>query len=306
MKLENAVDEFIMDKRLKNLSEATITNYRKVLNELSDEHGGTELIEFNPEIARCFLNHLQTRENKNDGSIGLSRASLELYYRVIHNFGKWCAIQNYIKSPPTEKIPKPKTDNKLPEAISDENLEILFEILESKASFRIQVIFEFFLDTGCRVSEVVGLNVKDVHLDNGWAMIRGKGNREDIIPLGQSLTIDLHKYLYDIRPKLDSQGKKAAFFLTNRGDRYSRSGLSMLVRRYLTEAGVDGKVGPHKLRHTFATNYLRFHGDLESLRRIMRHSSVQTTQRYIALLPEDLIRAHQKASPLDNFRRRKN
>jgi len=304
MNIQQAADQFIIDKQLSNLSKITINNYKKVLKEFASLYGEVELEDYDSSMVREFLVHLRSRENLTDGSTGLSQTSIELYYRVVHNFSKWCVSQEFIATSPTEKVPRPRLDKLLPETISDEKLVALFQLLENKTTTRIRLIFEFFLDTGCRVSEVVVLNVDDVHLEDGWAKIHGKGSREAIVPLGRNLTKSLSNYLYNTRPGLVQDENEKAFFLTRFGCRYTKSSLSMLVRRYLNEIGVEGKTGPHKLRHTFATNYLRYGGDVESLRRIMRHSSIHTTQRYIALLPEDIINAHQKASPLDNFRNR--
>jgi integrase/recombinase XerD len=150
------------------------------------------------------------------------------------------------------------------------------------------------------------LNLEDVHIDDGWAKIYGKGSKEAIVPLGERLAIHLHKYLYEVRPNIVKNSQEKAFFVSNRGTRYSKSGLSMLVRRYLKKVGVKGKIGPHKLRHTFATNYLRYEGNLEALRRVMRHSNLQTTQRYLGLLTEDIRNDHRKASPIDNLMKIRN
>jgi integrase/recombinase XerD len=100
------------------------------------------------------------------------------------------------------------------------------------------------------------------------------------------------------RPKDEND---PALFINRDGVRLEREGLSLLVRRIMVKAGVSGKAGPHKLRRTFATSFLRHGGNLEALRRILRHSNIVVTQRYTNLLTEDVMNQHRMASPLDNL-----
>jgi site-specific recombinase XerD len=146
MNIQQAADQFIIDKQLSNLSKITINNYKKVLKEFASLYGEVELEDYDSSMVREFLVHLRSRENLTDGSTGLSQTSIELYYRVVHNFSKWCVSQEFITTSPTEKVPRPRLDKLLPETISDEKLVALFQLLENKTTTRIRLIFEFFLD----------------------------------------------------------------------------------------------------------------------------------------------------------------
>lgn len=300
MKLSDAMQRYIMDKELENLSPHSIRAYEIALRDMSKELGAMEIDDIDSNCVRKYLIDLKKRDNKKTGKGKLSGETIKNYYVRQKSFFNYCVQQEIIRRNPFDKVARPKYEEKLPETIPDEKIIKLFKILDRKSSFRIKLPFEFLLDTGCRVRELVNLDVEDVHLDDGWAKISGKGRRESIVPIGKKLKIDMHKYQHDIRPFYAVE-EEEAFFVSNRGTRYSTIGISQTIRRYLKLAGVDGKLGPHKLRHTFATNFLRNDGDLETCRRILHHRSVKTTQRYLALVPEDIRNAHEKASPLDHI-----
>jgi len=298
MKLKESVDEWLMAKEIENVSVKTMQIYSSMAQEMVDYLGDISLEDFKAKQVREFLGYQMNRE----GRLGkLSDATLHKYYSVIRTFCRWLQTQGYKDIAPTDKVKAPRVEEKLPETLSDEELERLWHYLNNHCTFRVRLIFEFFLDTGARLSEVQRLNVDDVFLNNGWCKLYGKGRREEIIPLGKRLALDMHRYLFDIRPEIVGDIDEQAFFVTKNGTRYTKSGLSTLVKTKLKRIDVKGSYGPHKLRHTFATNFLRYEGGVEQLRRIMRHRSIKTTQRYIALLPEDLRRAQMEASPLDHL-----
>jgi site-specific recombinase XerD len=297
MKLKDAIDEFILTKEVENLSQKSLSIYRSFLEDFLDFTGNMPVETIRAAHVVKFLGKQRTRE----GRFGrLSDATIHKYYSVIRTFSIWLDTQGYKEFVVTEKVKAPRMPEELPETLSDEELKKLFRYLKTRCAFRILCIFEFFLDTGARLAEVRRINLDDVHLEDGWVKVYGKGRREAILPLGKNLQLHLHQYLTNHRPYIAKEGEEA-FFVTKQGNRYTVSGLSTLVKTKLKKIGVKGQYGAHKLRHTFATRYLINGGDLESLRRIMRHRSVKTTQRYIALVPDDIQRAHKKSSPLDNL-----
>ncbi len=303
MKIKDAVDQFILDKELQNLSDATIKTYKSALRKIIEYAGDIDVSDMDTSFVRSYLKSL--RENKNplcksdDGHY--SSKSIQDYFIIIRAFDNWLNQQDMRDHSIMDKLSCPRVEEHLPEVVGDEKLKELFAILEAEADLRVQILFEFFLDTGVRSKELIGLDVDDINIDDGWAKIYGKGRREEIVPFGRNMALRLHRYIYEVRPRFVDNGEKA-LFVSRLGNRYSRQALYSIIARYLSKAGVDGKVGPHKLRHTFATLYLKNGGDLESLRRIMRHKSVITTQKYIGLTREDLRNAHAKASPLDRLR----
>jgi integrase/recombinase XerD len=199
----------------------------------------------------------------------------------------------------TDFTSAPKMTGDLPKALTDE--EVLRLLAYEDNNYRNMVIFELFLDTGLRLAEVANLELKDIHLSAGWAMVMGKGSKQAIVPLGKKLMRDLYIYVHQYRKPASDDVQ--ALFLNPEGEALGREGIAILVRRALAHVGVEGKHGAHTLRHTFATNFLRNGGSLEALRRILRHSDIKITSRYIHLLSEDMVAEHRRASPLDKIRR---
>ena len=304
MKVQDAMTQYLMDKELQNLTDNSIASYHLGCSDFAREYGTREIEDIAAQDAREYIYNLRRRETRRGDEEGqLSDVTIKQYFILVKAFFNWAVGQRILDENPFDRVPVPKVKQKVPETITDEKLVELFEHLNTRCE-KTRLIFEFFLDTGVRASELINLDVEDVHIDNGWALVQGKGRRERIVPLGDSLCVNLHRYLHEIRPQIAENGENA-FFITQRGTRYSLSGVCMLVTLNMKAVDVPGKVGPHKLRHTFATNYLRGEsGDLESLRRIMGHRSIETTQGYLALQREDLLSAHKKASPLDKLRKK--
>jgi integrase/recombinase XerD len=299
MYLREAVKEFIDAKTIENLSEKTIEIYTSMTDELVDFLGDMPLEDFDAGEVRKFLSYQRNRE----GRFGkLSDATVHKYYSVVRTFSRWIRDQEYVIVSATEKVNAPRMEAKLPEAMSDDEVNRLFKYLRAFCSQRVQLIFAFFLDTGARLNEVVQLDLKDLHLKDGWVKVYGKGRRERILPLGRALSRDLEEYVNLIRPAV-AQEDEEALFVTQDGSRYTREGMSTLIKTKLQKIGVEGHYGPHKLRHTYATNYLRNGGQLEQLRIVMGHRDISTTQRYLSLMPEDLYKAQLSASPYDRARR---
>jgi len=299
MNLSDAVDEYIGAKEVENLSKKTIQIYKSMLDEFLVFLGDISLESYSASDVRSFLRYQRNRE----GRFGkLSDATIHKYYSVVRTFSIWIKAQGYIEHSPTEKVNAPRVEEKLPESLSDKELGNLFKYLKAYSTKRVQLIFSFFIDTGARLSEVVNIDLDDLYLEDGWVKVYGKGRRERILPLGNTFRKDLKEYLNSIRPVIAEEGEKA-LFVTEDGTRYTTSGLSTLVKTKMKKVGVEGHYGPHKLRHTYATNYLRNGGRLEQLRRVMGHRKISTTQRYLSLVPDDLYKAQQTASPYDRLKK---
>lgn len=300
MNLKNAVDEWLRTKEIENVSQKTLSIYQNMTQELVDHVGNIPLREFKEKVVLDFLSYQRNRE----GRFGkLSDATLHKYYSVIRTFSIWLDDMEYVKRAPTDRVRAPRIESKLPECLTDDEVDELFGYLKARCSERMQLIFAFFLDTGARLEEVVKLDVDHVHLEDGWVKVYGKGRRERILPLGKQLKKDLTDYLTYIRPRLANEDEQA-LFVTKWGDRYKIEGMATLIKTKLKEIGVKGRYGPHKLRHTFATNYLRNQGGIEQLRIQMGHRDIKTTQRYLALVPDDIKRSHEVASPYDRVKER--
>jgi integrase/recombinase XerD len=301
LNLKDAIDQYFLACKVNNISERTIDGYRYNLKKFFDVVRDMPVTELSANHIRTFLAHEMERTNERTGK-ELSSQTRYKAYSVVRSFCNWMVDDNLIQSAPTDKIKPPKVDEDLPEALTQDEISRIFNYLDRYCSFRDKVIFEFFLDTGCRVNEVANLTIDDVHIQDGWAKVFGKGRKEGIVPMGDTLCRDLHRYITIHRRAPESE---KGLFVSSREpyNQLTRDGIITLIKRINKAAGVKGKYGPHKLRHTMATQYIKNGGDVAILRKILRHSNITITQRYINLVADDIQTAHRDFSPLDRLRK---
>jgi len=252
MKLHIAIEEFLLACIAERKSPKTLRAYKDHLSNFSQFAGDPEIEEIEPATIRSFIAHEMTREGAHGRQ--LSSSSIHKSYSVIRTFFRWAYREGIIERCPVDNVKAPKLDARLPEPLSRDELERLMRYLRTQTSFRNLVIFEFFLDTGARLNEVVRLNLEDVNLKEGFALLHGKGRKEGMVPLGRRLRRDLYAYIH--RHRQESRGE-LALFTTRQGTRLSREGMATMIKRIMRAVRVKGRYGPHKLRHTFATEFLR-------------------------------------------------
>lgn len=301
MRLSEAIDGYYLACRVNNISQKSMTSYQANVNSFLNVVGDMPVNELNPNHIRVFIAHEMERVSLNTGK-PLSSESVAKAYAVIRTFCRWLYDQDLTETCITARTKPPKTDHSLPEALTKDEIFRIFEYIEIHRTFRDKVIWEFFLDTGCRLSEVAGLKLDDVNLQEGWAKVFGKGRKEGIVPLGSKLCSDLQRYIVRYR---QAPASESALFVSNRAPyrRLTKDGLASLIKTVHKQVGITGKYGPHKLRHTMATQFISNGGDIAILRRILRHSDIKVTQRYINLVQNDVQSAHRDFSPMDHLNR---
>jgi integrase/recombinase XerD len=151
--------------------------------------------------------------------------------------------------------------------------------------------------SGLRASETTGLEVGDVDLRRGLVRARGKGSKERVVPVGAKATAAIQAYLRSGRPRLVRGAAERALFVNFRGGPLTRQGLYKIVRRHARAAGLDGRMSPHTLRHSFATHLLAGGCDLRSVQEMLGHADISTTQLYTHLSGEELKEAYFRAHP---------
>jgi len=199
------------------------------------------------------------------------------------------------------RIPKP--DSKVIETFTEAQITALLTAPATGTyqGYRDYVIMLVFLDTGIRLAELRGLRVTDVDFDNRLIKVLGKGNRERQVPFGTQVQREFWKWLRHHRPK-PATPKIDKVFLTGSGRPLTEDNVQTRIRKYGENAGIQGvRCSPHTFRHTFAVRFLRDGGDLFSLQRILGHRSLDMVRRYANLSLEDIQRAHQAHSPVDNL-----
>jgi site-specific recombinase XerD len=279
-----------------NITKTTISGYQYFLRQFTTYTGDIDTAELDPTHIRGFMATQMERRTKYGAK--LSSSSVFKCYSVVRTFVRWLYNQYLTIKCITDKTRAPKIENYNPESLSDEEVSRIMHSLTENSPFRKLVIFQFFLDTGCRLSEVPRINLDDVNFEQGCIKVFGKGRKEGYVFMGERLRENLQIYIDKYRHAFEDE---KALFVTVKGNRFTTQGMLTFIRKILAAHHIKGKHGPHKLRHTFATNFLRNGGNLESLKRIMRHSDIKTTQRYLSLQTADLFSEQLKASPLDNY-----
>lgn len=297
--LKDAIDQYFLACRVNNISDKTISSYQYHLKNFIKVIDNIPVNALTPTVIRSFLSHEMGRKNEHTGK-ELSSFTINKAYSCVRSFCNWMVDEGIIQTAPTDKIKPPKVNDDLPEALSDDELIRTFDYLERYCKFRDKVIFEFFLDTGCRVNEVANLTLDDIHIDEGWAKVFGKGRKEGIVPLGDKLCLDLDRYITRHRRAPEEE---RGLFVSSVAPykRLTREGIITMVKRVHKAVGVKGKQGPHKLRHTMATEWIKNGGDVAVLRKVLRHTNIAITQRYINLVQNDVQEAHKKFSPIDRL-----
>ena len=291
--INNAVDNYLLAVRSEGKSPKTIRAYSDILHAFMAGIKEELVEELTENHIRIYMADLPSRA----GKYGYFSTSSQMkHYATIRTFIRWLYAQGYITRCITDYTRPPKISSDLPDALSNEEVEKLKEVIAVRP-FRDQVIIELFLDTGLRLREVTLLNVDDIYFDERILRVYGKGKKEALVPFGKRFAKDLHAYIV-IHRKPENENEKA-LFINRFGTRLEYEGMAMLVRRILEEVGVKGKCGAHTLRHTFATQFLKNGGGVETLRAVLRHSDISITQRYVHLTMSDVSTLYAKASPLD-------
>ncbi len=233
---------------------------------------------------------------------GFAPASIERHVSAIKGFHRFLVHENYTSRNPTEALPLPKVPASLPDVLSIDQVEkLLSQPFGSDARARRDgCILEILYGCGLRVSELVGLDLGDVFIQDGYIRVRGKGNKERIAPISGLAADALADYLEAFRPTLQKPYAKPspAVFLNARGGRLTRQSVHAIVARAGLYIGIED-LHPHTLRHSFATHMLEGGADLRVIQEILGHSDISTTQVYTHVnrshVREEYLAAHPRA-----------
>jgi integrase/recombinase XerD len=229
---------------------------------------------------------------------GLSQRTIAKALSSLKSLFKFLLAEKSIGADPAETLESPRITKKVPAVFSHEEVETLLSGVstDSALGVRDRALFELIYSCGLRVSEAVDLGLTQIYFDENLLRIRGKGNRERLVPLGEYALLWLRRYLSEARPVL-SKGKRGtdAVFLNHYGRRLSRKGIWKRYRELNIKAGVMGKI--HTLRHSFATHLLKGGADLRSVQELLGHANLSTTQIYTHVDREELKKQHTKYHP---------
>lgn len=205
----------------------------------------------------------------------------------IRSFFKYLLLENIIDNDPTELLEGPKLPSKMPSVLSYEEIEAMlhsFDLSEPQGQ-RNRTILEVLYASGLRVTELVNLRISNVHAEYGFIRVIGKNDKERLVPIGEEALHQLNIYLEGVRrPMLNIQkGHEDYVFLNRRGKKLSRVMVFYIVKQAAAAAGVEKKISPHTLRHSFATHLVAGGADLRAVQDMLGHESITTTEIYTHL-----------------------
>jgi integrase/recombinase XerD len=231
--------------------------------------------------------------------LGLNAASQARILSGIRSFYKYCFIEQIVRKDPTTLLESPKLKRALPDVLSFEEIEAIIGHIDlSKAEGgRNKAILETMYSCGLRVSELVNLRISCLYPDAGYIRVVGKGDKERLVPIGESAIKYIRIYQQDIRNHIPVKpGNEDILFLNRRGSRLTRVMIFYIVRQLTTLAGITKSISPHTFRHSFATHLVEGGADLRAVQEMLGHESITTTEIYTHLdreyLRETLHRYH--------------
>lgn len=281
----NLKQEYISYLRLEcGLSGNSITGYCEDLDKLVKFIGEESLTAEKLEHADILQLLCTLRD------VGIQARSQARILSGIKSFYRFLMAEEYIKTDPTRNIESPKTGRHLPEVLTLEEVDRLAGSfnLSLPEGRRNKAIIEVMYSCGLRVSELVGLKISDIYRDEEFIVVRGKGDKQRIVPISQSALKEISLYMHDRKLLPIKKGDEDTLFLNRRGGRLSRVMIFYIVKKQCEACGIEKKISPHTLRHTFATHLLEGGANLRAIQQMLGHESITTTEIYVHLDKEFL------------------
>jgi len=218
---------------------------------------------------------------------------------AFRRFYRWALRESLVTADPTQRLKTAKQPARFPAALAEAQVEDLLDAPDpgTPAGLRDRAMLELLYATGLRVSELVGLRLVELSLNEGLVRVFGKGARERVVPLGEEARRWTERYLLEARPQLLSGRSADAVFVTRRAAAMSRQMFWKLIKRYALLAGIRAPLTPHGLRHAFATHLLNHGADLRVVQMLLGHADISTTQIYTHVARERLKSLHARHHP---------
>lgn len=287
--VERFLDALWMERGLRD---ATLTAYRTDLYTLAGWLNRRSLTLVTAQRGD-LLEYLAVRSRDGLGARSAARllsSMRRLYQHLVR--------EAVLTADPTARIEAPKLDRSLPKSLTEDEVERLIGApSDSLLGTRDRAMLEVLYATGLRVSELVTLSVNQLNPRQGVVLVRGKGGKERLVPLGEEALHWIEQYLRDVRPRFLKGRLSDTLFVTQRGSGMTRQAFWHLIRRYARQAEIRRPLSPHTLRHAFATHLLNHGADLRVLQMLLGHSDLSTTQIYTHVARERLKELHAQHHP---------
>ena len=282
--------KYLAELARRGASAHTLRNYASDLEQLAS-YFDLEMEQLDLPLLREWLSGLYDQ--------GLSVVSIRRKIAAVRAMCKFLLAENILTVNPASRLRTPKAKQRLPEVMSEEKTNNLLDAVErgeglEKPSRERDIAFlELLYGCGIRVSELVGINLEDIDLREGWLRVRGKGNKERQVPVAGRAVAAIERYL-ELR---GSRPDERALFLNSRGARLGDRQVRRLVKLYALLVTGDSTVHPHSFRHAYATHLLADGADLRAIQELLGHARLSTTQKYTQVSLKDLQRVYDQAHP---------
>ncbi|MFF2176780.1 site-specific tyrosine recombinase XerD [Lysinibacillus sp. NPDC058147] len=280
----------------RQLSDNTLASYRRDLenyvNFLREVEG---MSDFRKVERTTILRHLEQLRMQGKTSRTVAR-----HISSIRSFHQFLLREKRAETDPTVHLEMPIIEQKLPNVLSIEEIEALLAApnRSKPQGIRDVAMLELLYGSGMRISELIALDLADIHLTMGFVRVFGKGGKERIIPLGKSALSALSTYLDGARCQLQGKYPKTeAFFINQRGKRLTRQGCWKLMKEHALKAGIQHELTPHTLRHSFATHLVENGADLRAVQEMLGHADISTTQIYTHISKSRLSEVYKQFHP---------
>lgn len=280
----------------RNLSENTLSAYMYdvdlLFRFLSDKKKDVNLNELSLHDLREFVSFIHEM-NLGDSSQSRIISGIKAFFRYL-------ILENVIESDPSELLESPKIGQKLPEILTENEIEDLINVIDLSLpeGERNKAIIETLYGCGLRVSELINLKISNLHFKEGIILVTGKGDKQRLVPIGTSAQKQILIYKDQVRVNIiPRRNEEEYLFLNQRGSRLSRQMIFIIIRKLAEKAGIRKTISPHTFRHSFATHLVQNGADLRAVQELLGHVSITTTEVYTHLNEKDLRKAILKFHP---------
>lgn len=290
MTLHSAIEEFLIEQRIRGNSEKTVLYYYFSLRVFSRFVGCVSLHEITLNSLRSYYLYLSKR--------GLTSTTVQTYIRALRSFLTWCFHQEYISSDLSLKFRLPKAQRKTVDVLTDTEIIQLFSCFNIRYFLQLRnlCICSLMLDSGLRLHEVVTLTMEHVHISEGYIIVDGKGNKQRVVPLGMYT----RKYMLRYLSRRPSCCVTDFVFIQTTLEPITDMTIRQMFRKLKIRSGIS-RLRAHLLRHTFATRFLENGGDMYTLQQILGHTSLEMVKKYVHTTTRKIVPNFSKFSPLDNL-----
>ena len=290
------IDQFLNYLRFeRNTSPLTVQTYEEGLREfesyLSLKDAGLSLDRVDTDLIRDWMESLMDKGN--------TASTINKKLSAVRSFYRFALKRKLVEKDPAHCVAGPKKSKPLPQFLREKEMDNLLDVIEWGDDYkdvRARTILLLFYEAGLRRAELTGLNDADVDFEAGQLKVTGKRNKQRIIPFGEELSLVLSRYMA-VRDEQVVRKAEGALFLNDKGERMTGDQVYVIVHRYLSAVTSLKKRSPHVLRHTFATAMLNNGAGLETIKKLLGHESVSTTEIYAHTTFEQLKRIYKEAHP---------